>query len=120
MAHRVLDHASVCIRDLERSRRFYEGILGLEPAPRPDLGVPGMWYSLGRAQLHLIQTPNAPSMPGGINPTHPHFAIEVDDLDGLRRDFKEAGVDMLDAGAQLWILDPDGNTVELRTPSGVV
>jgi len=112
MVHRILDHASVRISDLQRSRRFYEGILGLEPALRPDLGVPGMWYALGRAQLHLIQ--NVAMMPGGIDPTNPHFAIEVDDLDAMRRQLKAAGVEVLDFGAQLWILDPDGNTVELR------
>ena len=116
MAYRTLDHSSVRIRDVERSCRFYEGVLGLEPAPRPDLGVPGMWYALGRAQLHLIQ--NEGNMPGGIDPTNPHFAIEVDDLDALRRCLKDAGIEMLDLGAQLWILDPDGNTVELRAPAG--
>ena len=116
MASRILDHASVRIGDVERSRRFYEGVLGLEPAARPDLGIPGMWYALGRAQLHLIQ--NASSVPGGIDPTNPHFAIEVEDLDGMRRRLTEAGIEMLDLGAQLWILDPDGNTVELRGSAG--
>jgi catechol 2,3-dioxygenase-like lactoylglutathione lyase family enzyme len=116
MAHRILDHSSVRIRDLARSRPFYEGLLGLEPAPRPDLGVPGTWYALGRAQLHLIQ--NEGIMPGSIDPTNPHFAIEVDDLDAMRRQLKAAGVEMLELGGeQLWILDPDGNTVELRAPA---
>ncbi len=116
MAHRILDHSSVRIRDVERSRRFYEGLLGLDPAPRPDLGIPGMWYTLGRGQLHLIQ--NEASMRGGIDPTGPHFAIEVEDLDALRRCLNEAGIEMLDLGAQLWIRDPDGNVVELRAPAG--
>jgi len=112
MASRVLDHSSVRIRDVQRSREFYEGILGLEPAPRPDLGIPGVWYALGRAQLHLIQRDGGNS--GGIDPTNPHFAIEVEDIDALRLRLSAAGLEILDFGGQLWVLDPDGNTVELR------
>ncbi len=113
MATRTLDHTSVRIRDLERSRAFYEGILGLDVAPRPDLGIPGVWYALGEGQLHLIQ--REPTPVDVLDPTAPHFAIQVDDLDGVRRQLNAAGIEMLDFGAgQIWIRDPDGNTVELR------
>ena len=55
---------------------------------------------------------------GGIDPTAPHFAVQVEDLDRLRQQLKAAGVEMLDfGGEQLWIRDPDGNTVELRAPA---
>jgi len=113
MAKRSLDHASVRIRNVEESRRFYEGVLGLTPAQRPDLGIPGMWYALGEGQLHLIEREGTS---GGIDPTEPHFAIQVDDLDAIRRILREAGLEILDFGEQLWVLDPDGNTVELRAP----
>ena len=42
-------HISFCVSDLDRSRRFYEEILGLAEIPRPDLGLPGVWYSAGNA-----------------------------------------------------------------------
>ena len=113
MSKRTLDHASVRIANVDRSRKFYEGILGLMPAPRPDLGLPGMWYDLSQGQLHLIEREGRS---GGIDPTEPHFAIQVDDLDAMRRTLKEAGIEVLDFGEQLWVLDPDGNTVELRAP----
>src|SRR5262245_14677679 len=107
-----LDHASVRIRNLEQSRKFYEGVLGLAPLPRPDFGFPGMWYDLGPGQLHLIENQ---STAAAIDPTNPHFAIQVDDLDALRRQVKAAGIEMVEFGGdQFWILDPDGNTVELR------
>ena len=118
MASRILDHSSVRIRDVEQSRRFYEGVLGLEPATRPELGIPGVWYALGHGQLHLIQ--NEGRMTRGIDPTNPHFAIEVDDLDALRSRLKAAGIEVLDFGEQLWVMDPDGNTVELRASSGAL
>ena len=115
MATRTLDHASVRISNLTRSREFYERLLGLAPAPRPELGIPGVWYALGEGQLHLIQ---GDGMSSGIDPTGPHFAIEVDDLDAMRQRLRDAGIQMLDLGGeQLWIHDPDGNTVELRAPN---
>ena len=56
LAKRV-HHVSFAVRDLARQREFYEGILGLAPIPRPDLGLPGVWYAAGRGQIHLIETP---------------------------------------------------------------
>ena len=111
MTRRTLDHTSIRIHDLERSSRFYEGILGLSRAVRPELGVPGAWYALGGGQLHLIQAEKAVD---GIDPTDPHCAIQVEDLDAMRQQLKQAGIEMLDfGGTQVWVLDPDGNTIEL-------
>ncbi|MFQ5666310.1 MAG: VOC family protein [Candidatus Binatia bacterium] len=116
MAKRRLDHASVRISSLERSRDFYEGLLRFTPAPRPEMGIPGVWYQLGKGQLHLIQCDQPAAE--GIDPTQPHFAVEVEDLGTTRRELRDAGVDMLDfGGEQLWVRDPDGNTVELRAPA---
>ncbi len=109
-----LDHTSVRITDLARSRDFYEGLLGLATAPRPDLGFPGAWYDVGGGQVHLIQ---APGMFDDIDPTGPHFALEVEDLAAVKRLLDERGIRYLDfGGAQLWVRDPDGNVVELCTP----
>ena len=119
MPTRILDHVSVRIAELRRSREFYEGILGLRPAERPDLGIPGMWYDLGVGQLHLIQSADIRTVAGGIDPTDMHFAFQVEDLDAMRQRLKGAGIEMLDFGGdQLWVRDPDGNTVELRTRAG--
>jgi glyoxylase I family protein len=106
-----LHHTSIRVTDFERSRAFYEGLLGMQPVPRPDLGFPGGWYGLGGGQLHLIQSGK---MRPTIDPTDPHFAIEVEDFEGTKETLREEGVEFFELGPQLWILDPDGNVVELR------
>jgi glyoxylase I family protein len=108
---RALNHVSLRIRDLDRSRKFYEELVGLAPAPRPDLGFPGVWYQVGSSQLHLLagETHMEP-----IDPTGPHFAVEVPDVEAVRRELDVRGVPYLAFGAtQLWIRDPDGNVVEV-------
>jgi glyoxylase I family protein len=50
-------HVSLCVRELEPSREFYGGLLGLPEIERPDFGVPGIWYQAGAIQLHLICAP---------------------------------------------------------------
>ena len=108
---RRLDHTSVRIADLARSQAFYEGLLGLGRAPRPDLGVGGVWYDLAGAQLHLIE---APKVIDGIDPTDAHFALEVESLAAVRALLDAQAIPYLAlGGAQLWIRDPDGNVVEL-------
>lgn len=115
MRLRTLHHASVRITDLARSRDFYEGLLGLRSAPRPDLGLPGAWYEVGTSQIHLIQSA---AVSDGIDPTAPHLAVEVVDLTEVKRSLEACGVPYLDfGGSQLWIRDPDGNVVELCGPS---
>jgi len=114
MRIRALDHTSIRVGDLGRAREFYEGLLGLSTAPRPELGLPGVWYALGSAQVHLIAHANATD---GIDPTGPHFALEVENLAEVRKTLDARGIPYLDfGGTQLWVCDPDGNVVELCEP----
>jgi glyoxylase I family protein len=111
MRVRRLDHTSLRIADVARSRQFYEALLGLETAERPELGFPGVWYDVAGAQIHLIQHGG---MMDGIDPTAPHLALQVESLADVKRALTERGIEFLSFGdAQLWIRDPDGNVVEL-------
>ena len=54
-----LDHCSVIITDVERSRRFYRDVLGLKEIPKPrtfDFQV--LWFDLGNQHLrdHVADT----------------------------------------------------------------
>ncbi len=108
---RRLDHVSLRIADLGRARAFYEGLLGLRTAPRPELGFPGTWYDVAGTQVHLIQRDGGFD---GIDPTGPHFAVQVESLAAVKHDLEARGIEYLAFGdTQLWIHDPDGNVVEL-------
>ena len=112
-------HATFLSSDLERSRAFYEDLLGLAPSPsRPDLGFPGVWYEIGANQqihLMLLSDPEA----GLQRPSHGgrdrHVALAVSDLDELKRRLEEAGVacTISQSGRRaLFCRDPDGNALE--------
>ena len=114
---RGLAHSALRITDADRAISFYDKVLGLKPlSSRPNFGFGGAWLGVGNNQIHLI---SAEKREGVINPLGPHVALEVEDYEETKRSLKEMGIEFLEApsniaGRQLWILDPDGNTVELR------
>jgi glyoxylase I family protein len=112
-------HATFLVSDLDKSRAFYEDVLGLPiDASRPDLGFPGVWYEVGTGQqIHLMHLPNPES--GLIRPDHGgrdrHVALAVDDITELRRRLEQAGISytLSKSGRQaLFCRDPDGNALE--------
>lgn len=112
-------HATFLSSDLERSRLFYQELLGLQPsASRPDLGYPGVWYDVGATQqIHLMLLPD-PEV-GLQRPAHGgrdrHVALAVADLEALRRRLEQAGLahTMSQSGRRaLFCRDPDGNALE--------
>ncbi len=108
-----IDHCSVIITNVERSRRFYRDLLGLKEIPRPrtfDFVV--LWFELGNHQLHLLLK----DQPDTISPRH--FALRVADVAAARKYFAEKNVPMQETtlipGAdRFFIFDPDGNRIEI-------
>jgi glyoxylase I family protein len=112
-------HAGFLVTDVERAAEFYERVLGLPLLPRPDLGFPGRWYDLGNGhQLHLM---SVNQMPGHADPPRHdrHIALTVPNIQETEAALRQSGVTVNygsgRAGApQLFVRDPDGNTIELR------
>jgi catechol 2,3-dioxygenase-like lactoylglutathione lyase family enzyme len=108
-----LDHVSVLITDVGRSRRFYKDLLGLREIPGPrtfDFTV--LWFDLGDHHLHLLLKP----APDTTSPRH--FALRVADCAQARTYFSQHGVAMQETtlipGAdRFFIFDPDGNRIEI-------
>ena len=112
-----LHHVSLSVRDIEKAREFYGGLLGLPEIERPDLPFPGAWYRLGGTEIHLI-VPSADadvgSPPGGLNPMAYHSAFAIEDYEAVRGQLKARGLQLLESPRmkQLWVRDPDGNVLE--------
>ena len=108
-----LDHCSVLITDVERSRRFYRDILGLREINKPrtfDFVV--LWFDLGDQHLHLLLK----DMPDTISPRH--VALRVTNAREAREHFRRHGIATLETtpipGAdRFFIADPDGNRIEI-------
>ena len=118
-------HVSFAVRDLAKSRRFYEDVLELEPIPRPEMGIAGVWYGAGDSQVHLIATPpgaDVGTAPGRITPLANHSAFAIDDYAKTLERLKARGAEVLETDArrgQMWVRDPDGNVLELIvSPAG--
>jgi catechol 2,3-dioxygenase-like lactoylglutathione lyase family enzyme len=108
-----LDHCSVLITDVERSRRFYRDVLGLKEIAKPrtfDFVV--VWFEVGGQQLHLLLR----DRPDTVSPRH--FALRVTDCAAARSHFRSLGIPTEEAvpipGADRFFLsDPDGNRIEV-------
>jgi catechol 2,3-dioxygenase-like lactoylglutathione lyase family enzyme len=108
-----LDHCSVIVTDLARSRRFYGDLLGLREVAKPrtfDFKV--LWFQLGETQLHLLLKARADT----ISPRH--FALRVSDCSAARAHFHARGIPVQETtpipGAdRFFISDPDGNRIEV-------
>lgn len=120
-----LHHVSLIVADSARAAEFYEGVLGLQRIARPELGFPGIWFSLGDGQqLHLLELSNPDPATG--RPEHGgrdrHVALLVDDLEGMTARLAQACIAFTrsrSGRAAIFCRDPDGNGWELLAPAGV-
>ncbi|GGD84812.1 hypothetical protein GCM10010911_49000 [Paenibacillus nasutitermitis] len=117
-----IHHVSLIVTDLERAKRFYENIIGLTEIQRPAFDFPGAWYAVGGSgqQLHLIVHEGETLRTRGIDTRDGHFAIRVNDyketLEWLKHNQIEhkANPDSITGFAQIFLLDPDRNIIELN------
>lgn len=127
LAVTCIDHVTLVVKDLERSRQFYVGILGMREEKRPAFNFPGAWFQAGPSQIHLIlehdgsgpaglETPPVKASPGRVL----HFAFEVADARPVPDILRERGVVVRggpslrpDGCVQVFCVDPDGHVVEI-------
>ena len=124
-----LGHIVLYVRNLERSKHFYRDVLGFRQITPEDedIGFPAAAFSSASGRTHhellLIEVgEDATPIPGGRRVGMYHFGLKVGDSDDELREalatLKEAGAQISGASDHtvthsLYILDPDGNEIEL-------
>ncbi|MGD9797870.1 MAG: VOC family protein [Acidimicrobiia bacterium] len=120
-----LGHLVLYVRDVARSAAFYGDVLGWRRITPEDSPAPVAAFSSGRThhELLLIQVgPDATPIPQGRRVGLYHFGLKVgdtdDDLRAMLARVQAAGERVVGASDHtvthsLYILDPDGNEIEL-------
>ena len=124
-----IDHVTLVVKDLRKSREFYVQTLGMREVPRPAFSFAGLWFQAGKTQIHLILEFAGSGPAGNLLPAEKrssrtqHLAFVVADATAAAARLKELGVPLLggpkprpDGYVQVFVTDPDGHVVELCSP----
>lgn len=121
-----IDHVTLVVKDLGKSRQFYVDVLGMTEVARPGFSFAGLWFESGTTQIHLIlehdeSGPAEVFVPEqcSISRTR-HFAFEVEDATAAAETLRGLGFEIVagpksrpDGPTQMYLFDPDRNLVEL-------
>jgi glyoxylase I family protein len=108
-----LDHVSVIITDIERSRQFYRDLLGLKEIAKPrTFDFIALWFDLGNMHVHLLLKEQADSISAR------HFALRVADAQAARACLQARGLKInettvIPGSDRFFVHDPDGNRIEI-------
>ncbi|MDA0207084.1 MAG: VOC family protein [Acidobacteria bacterium] len=113
-----LDHVSFAVQDVDASRRFFGGVLGLPEIDRPAFDFRGAWFGIGDRSLHLIEQEVASRTAAAKLTRADHMALEVKDMDAVKQALDSAeipyqlGTNDSRGFRQVFCADPDGHTIE--------
>jgi glyoxylase I family protein len=127
----AIDHVVLRVADLERSLRFYCEVLGCREERRVDsLGL--VQLRAGTALIDLVPISGELGRRGGAAPgkhgrNMDHFALRIAsfDIDAIMASLRDHGIEVGEpkqrygadgTGPSVYIVDPDGNGVELKGP----
>jgi catechol 2,3-dioxygenase-like lactoylglutathione lyase family enzyme len=126
-----INHYLLLANDLEKSKRFYCDVFGLQEMHRPNFPFPGAWLGRGdKIWVHMAprdvpnweiyykgtSTKSARDNTGVVD----HIAFAADDPDEFRERFSKLSLDwwaraLPDSNLfQIFVRDPDGLTLELN------
>ena len=112
--------------DVKKAAAFYQDVLGLAPDPgRPTIpSIDGYWMDVGgTAQIHLMGVDGLSKFADGPgkDPSHPHVALAVADIQEAKKELDRMGVGYWATrgvvgpqSEQLFMHDPFGNMIELH------
>jgi catechol 2,3-dioxygenase-like lactoylglutathione lyase family enzyme len=128
---RAIDHVVLRVRDLAASLHFYCDVLGCSVDKRQE-GIGLIQVRAGLSLIDLVPLDGMLGKRGGAGPGREgrnldHFAIQIAPFDeaNIRAHLAAHGSAIVESGQRygaegtgpsVYIVDPDGNTVELKGP----
>ncbi len=112
-----IDHVGLHVSNLEEAVSFYQQTLGLKIHRRMRVGeVEIAFLNLNGTYLELVQRPGSPE--GAPPGRWSHFAVYVEDFDGLVSRLESLGLELrritLPDGTRIvFFKDPDGHDIEV-------
>lgn len=104
------------VTNIEKSRTFYEGVLGLEVTMNNEReGTHFIEYDIGEGTLTIGKAPGMKPSSEGCS-----VSLEVDNFDNAIAELKDAEIkfalEPIDTGGcqMAFVFDPDGNTVGIH------
>jgi len=136
----AFNHIGHCVRDLDRSKRFYCELLGfvaereIHPPDEPSARLLGLQPPLGMTASYLVRDGlvlelihyGAPGRTEAVRsramnePGLTHLSLSVDDPAAVCARVAEFGGEVVagtDIGAAVFVRDPDGQLIELMPMS---
>ncbi|MDH3306489.1 MAG: VOC family protein [Acidimicrobiia bacterium] len=116
-----LDHIVLCVADVDRTLRFYAGVMGMEPREER----PGKWsLHFGSSKLSIQDAGSAPDIAKETVPGSGNFCVLTDyPVEEFAEELRRQGIGIvagpdLRSGAtgtlrSVYFRDPDGNLVEV-------
>lgn len=111
-----LNHFNVLTDDVEATRRFYCGVLGLVEGKRPPFGFDGLWLYVGNRPIVHVSAKKLPEERAGVID---HIAFTCTGLKATVERLNAHGIRHTvnqQVGSGIWQVfchDPMGATVEL-------
>jgi catechol 2,3-dioxygenase-like lactoylglutathione lyase family enzyme len=137
MSHKGFSHVGLSTLDLDKTREFYEGVLGFKPVVADTIKIKEggrirhLFFDIGRDQLIAFMEPQGiPDIPAeydaginrglGVPASFYHFAFEAGSEAGLahkRDELRAKGVEVTDIVDHKWsksvyFKDPNGLSLE--------
>jgi catechol-2,3-dioxygenase len=118
-----IDHVALTVRDVERSVRWYEEVLGLERRFEEHWGARPAMMAAGETKLAIFEAssdePSGPPRGNAITVLHIAFLVDRTNFEAAQEELSRRGIDWSFAdhniSHSIYFHDPDGHELEITT-----